>query len=90
MKSKNLWIIAISCLAVGVAAGDSGRRQFYTPHEKAYFLPDSVEFVNPGLTITIQAASIAVTEPLRPVMPSPIPKVFRWILPASPRRGRFP
>ena len=61
MKSKNLWIIAISCLAVGVAAGDPTHRRarYYTPHDKAYFLDDSVEFVNPGLVITVQSAAIA-------------------------------
>src|SRR5580658_4232269 len=61
MKSRKLWIIALACLAVGAAAGDPtmGRKRFYTPHDKAYFLPDSVEFVNPGLVITVQSAAIA-------------------------------
>jgi OmcA/MtrC family decaheme c-type cytochrome len=61
MNSRKLWIIAIACLAVGVAAGDPTLRrvQYYTPHDKAYFLSDSVEFVNPGLTVAVQSASIA-------------------------------
>src|SRR5580658_6702504 len=61
MKPRKLWIIAVACLAVGAAAGDLTyrRAQFYTPHDKAYFLPDSVEFVNPGLTIVVQSAAIA-------------------------------
>ena len=61
MKSRKVWIIAVVCLAVGAAAGDPthGRKGFYTPHDKAYFLPDSVEFVNPGLVITVQSAAIA-------------------------------
>ncbi len=61
MKSRKLWIIALVCLAVGAAAGDPthGRKRFYTPHDRAYFLPDSVEFVNLGLTITVQSAAIA-------------------------------
>jgi OmcA/MtrC family decaheme c-type cytochrome len=61
MQSRKVWIIAIACLAVGAAAGDPphGRKRFYTPHDKAYFLDESVEFVNPGLTITVQAAAIA-------------------------------
>ncbi len=60
MRSRKLWIIALACLAVGVAAGDPTHRQrFYNPHQKAYFLPDSVEFVNPGLVFAIQSASIA-------------------------------
>ena len=48
-------------MAIGAAAGDPthGRKQFYSPHEKAYFLPDAVEFVNPGLVFSIQSASIA-------------------------------
>ena len=61
MQSRKVWIIAIACLAVGAAAGDPphGRKRFYTPHDKAYFLDESVEFVNPGLTITVQSAAIA-------------------------------
>src|ERR1700689_2016582 len=61
MPSRKLWIIAIACLAVGAAAGDptQGRKRFYTPHDRAYFLPDSVEFVNPGLVIAVQSAAIA-------------------------------
>ena len=61
MKSRNLWIIVIACLAMGVAAGDPthARKQVYTPHERAYFLPDSVEFVNPGLKIAVQSAAVA-------------------------------
>lgn len=61
MKSRKFWIIALACLAVGAAAGDPthGRRRFYSPHDRAYFLPESVEFVNPGLTITVQSAAIA-------------------------------
>ncbi len=59
MKSRKLWIIALACLAVGAAAGDPTHRQrFYNSHYKAYFLPDSVEFVNPGLVFAIQSASI--------------------------------
>ena len=61
MRSRKLWIIAFACLVVGAAAGDPSHRrgQVYTPHDKAYFLPDSVEFVNPGLKIAIQSAAIA-------------------------------
>jgi OmcA/MtrC family decaheme c-type cytochrome len=61
MTSRKLWIIALACLAVGVAAGDPNHRraQFYTPHDRAWFLPESAEFVNPGLTITVQSAAIA-------------------------------
>src|SRR5580704_14574780 len=60
MPSRKIWIVAIACLAVGAAAGDPthGRKRFYTPHDRAYFLPESVEFVNPGLTITVQSAAI--------------------------------
>jgi len=61
MTSRKLWIIALACLVVGVAAGDPTHRraEFYTPHDKAYFLPESVEFVNPGLKIAVQSAAIA-------------------------------
>jgi OmcA/MtrC family decaheme c-type cytochrome len=61
MQSRKVWIVAIACLAVGAAAGDPphGRKRFYTPREKAFFLDDSVQFVNPGLAITVQSAAIA-------------------------------
>jgi OmcA/MtrC family decaheme c-type cytochrome len=60
MRSRKLWFIAGACLAVGVAAGTPTHRQrFYNPHQKAYFLPDAVQFVNPGLVFSIQSASIA-------------------------------
>ena len=61
MKSRKLWIIALACLVVGAAAGNPTRRRerFYTPHDRAYFLPESVEFVNPGLKIAVQSAAIA-------------------------------
>ena len=61
MQSRKVSIIAIACLAVGAAAGDPphGRKRFYTPRDKAYFLDDSVQFVNPGLTIKVQSAAIA-------------------------------
>ena len=61
MQSRKLWIIALAGLAVGVAAGDPTLRrvQYYTPHDKAYFLSESVEFVNPGLTIAVQSAAIS-------------------------------
>ena len=60
MKSRKLWIVAAACLAVGAAAGDPahGRSGVYNKHYKAYFLPDAVEFVNSGLNIKIQSASI--------------------------------
>ncbi len=61
MKSLKASVIALACLAVGAAAGDPTHRraQFYTPHDRAYFLDESVEFVNPGLTIAVQSAGIA-------------------------------
>jgi hypothetical protein len=61
MQSRKLWIIVIACVAVGAVAGDPTHRraQFYTPHDRAYFLDESVEFVNPGLTIAVQSAGIA-------------------------------
>lgn len=60
MNSRRFLIIALACLAVGVAAGDSNHHQrIYNPHQKAYYLPDAVQFVNPGLVFAIQSASIA-------------------------------
>jgi OmcA/MtrC family decaheme c-type cytochrome len=61
MQARKFRIVAIACLALGAAAGDPahGRKQIYTPHDKAYFLNDSVEFVSPGLVVTIQSAAIA-------------------------------
>jgi len=61
VNSRKLWIVVLASLAAGAAVGDSDHRraQFYTPRDKAYFLDESVEFVNPGLTISIQSAAIA-------------------------------
>ena len=44
-----------------VAAGlTSAPRRPYTPHEKAFFADDAtVEFVRPGLTITVNSAAVA-------------------------------
>jgi OmcA/MtrC family decaheme c-type cytochrome len=54
----------MGCLGVAVAGGDTVRRKInehpYTPRDKAYFLDDpTVQFVRPGLTITIQSSSVA-------------------------------
>jgi OmcA/MtrC family decaheme c-type cytochrome len=64
MRSRKFWIISIGCIAVAVAGGDPVRRlareQVYTTHDRAYFLDDpTVQFVRPGLTITVQSASVA-------------------------------
>ena len=60
-KGRVLFIIL---LAVTVAAADTvGRkpiRDYYDSHQRAYFLdPAAVEFVRPGLTITVKSAAIA-------------------------------
>ncbi len=60
MQSKRLWIIGIACLAIGVAADDSGQRLHFTARNRAHFTGDrTVTSVHAGLTITVQAAGIA-------------------------------
>jgi len=64
MHSRKKWIIVISLLAAVVAAGDTVARkpikEFYNSHQLAFFADTtSVEFVRPGLTITVNSASIA-------------------------------
>ena len=57
-------VLFITLLAVTVAAADTvGRkpiRDFYNSHQRAFFLDRAtVEFVRPGLTITVKSAAIA-------------------------------
>jgi OmcA/MtrC family decaheme c-type cytochrome len=64
MGTKKQWILVIGLLAVVVvAAGQSVHRtanDLYGPHSKAHFLPRAeVEFVDPGMTITVNSAAIA-------------------------------
>ena len=50
----------LSLLAVIAISLTSAPRKVYSPHEKAYFADNAtVEFVRPGLTITVNSASIA-------------------------------
>ena len=59
MKFRVLWRgFAIAALAVVTLI--SAPRKPYSTHEKAYYAsPDLVEFVRPGLTITVNSAAIA-------------------------------
>ncbi len=64
MHSRKKWIIALSLLAAAAAAGDTVARkpirEFYNSHWLATFASTpSVEFVRPGLTITVNSAAIA-------------------------------
>src|ERR1035438_9026117 len=64
MEKRKLWIIGIGCLAVALAGGEPARWRFttspYTARDKAFFLDDlTVQFVRPGLTITVQSATVA-------------------------------
>jgi OmcA/MtrC family decaheme c-type cytochrome len=64
-KERTLRFLAPHWRALGlvalVAAGlTSAPRRPYTPHEKAFFADDAtVEFVRPGLTITVNSAAIS-------------------------------
>jgi OmcA/MtrC family decaheme c-type cytochrome len=63
-NTRGKWILFMSLLVVAVAAADTvGRRpirEFYNSHQRAFFLdPSTVEFVRPGLNITVQSAAIA-------------------------------
>ena len=58
------WMLFIILLAVTVAAADTiGRKpikDLYNSHQRAFYLdPQSIEFVRPGLTITVKSAAIA-------------------------------
>jgi OmcA/MtrC family decaheme c-type cytochrome len=64
MHSRNKWIIVLSLLGVVAAAGGTTRgrpiKEFYNSHVKAFFADaTTVEFVRPGLTITVLSAAIA-------------------------------
>jgi OmcA/MtrC family decaheme c-type cytochrome len=63
-QSRKGRVLFIILLAVTVAAADTvGRkpiRDFYNSHQRAFFLDQrTVEFVRPGLTITVKSAAIA-------------------------------
>ena len=63
-RTGKRWLLCISLVAVTVAAADTvGRRpirEFYDSHHRAFYLDKaSVEFVRPGLTITVKSAAIA-------------------------------
>jgi hypothetical protein len=63
MHSRKKWTIVLSLLAAVAAAGDTVARkpikEFYNSHQLAFFADTtSVEFVRPGLTITVNSASI--------------------------------
>jgi OmcA/MtrC family decaheme c-type cytochrome len=63
-NTRKRWVLFISLLAVTVAAADTvGRRpirEFYNSHQRAFYLDKtSVEFVRPGLTITVKSAAVA-------------------------------
>ena len=64
MRRKRNWLIIIGLVAAVAAVAQSVRlrpiKEVYGPHEKAYYLPRAtVDFVRPGLTITVQSAAIA-------------------------------
>src|ERR1035438_7341878 len=64
MRGKRNLLIAIGLVAAVAALADSVRlsslKDLYGPHDKAYYLPKAtVDFVRPGLTITVQSATIA-------------------------------
>ena len=51
---------ALGLVALVAAGLTSAPRRSYTPHEKAFFADDAtVEFVRPGLTITVNSAAIS-------------------------------
>jgi OmcA/MtrC family decaheme c-type cytochrome len=66
MHTRTKWIVFVTLLvlAVTAATADSVRRravaQPYSPRDKAFFLDDpTVQFVRPGLKISVQSAAVA-------------------------------
>jgi OmcA/MtrC family decaheme c-type cytochrome len=58
-RRANLWRLAAMAGLIGVSLVSAPRRP-YSPHEKAYYADEAtVQFVRPGLTITINSAAIA-------------------------------
>ena len=56
---KTLWRLGAIALLIGISLSSAPRRP-YSIHEKAYYAdPAVVEFVRPGLTITVNSAQIA-------------------------------
>src|SRR5438067_7620218 len=64
MENKRKWLVTLGLIAAAAATAQSIRlrpiREVYGPHSKARFLDAStVEFVRPGLVISIQSAAVA-------------------------------
>jgi len=60
MKYVSKLVRGIAILAVAALGVIGGTRRHYSPHEKAYYADaQTVEFVNPGLTITVNSAQIS-------------------------------
>ncbi len=54
------WRVAAIVVLVAASLASAPRKQLYNRHQKAFFADaQTVEFVRPGLTITIQSAAIA-------------------------------
>ena len=60
MRIPGWTAVAFTAVILGVGAQPRSIRQYLTPHDKAFFASQqTVEFVRPGLTITINSASIS-------------------------------
>ncbi len=60
MHRKRILTIAVGLVATIAALAEKPVKQAYGPHDKAYYLPKAtVDLVRPGLTLTIQSASIS-------------------------------
>jgi OmcA/MtrC family decaheme c-type cytochrome len=64
MRRKRNWLIVIGLVTSVAAVAQSVRlrqiKDLYGPHDKAFYLPKTtVDFIRPGLTITVQSAAIA-------------------------------
>ena len=60
--ASHLRVLLIVVLVAGSLTSAPKKRATFTPQQKAYYLDDAtVEFVNPGLTITINSATISST-----------------------------
>jgi len=75
---------AIAAALVMSLTGQTKKHRF-SPHEKAFYADATLlDFVNPGLTITINSATIAADGTITATYTLTDPTVYLWIRPERP------